>query len=307
MDGTPDGTAPVQWVLSNLAVVGHEFGHAVHAGFAPNSFQQDYTFAAMVTDANGKSWSMGHGPNQYEEMGTGITEGLASTIGNYLVNGCNGFISRYRPLGGSDPFSANMWNGDKSCDANKSGDCSYWHVRWHLNARGLTEGGDEWNARVSRLAVLNAQAVSLGQRWIISNNEGRISEFGCDLLDTDSDVSQAQSIANGLSYADDFTYGVGRILDGFDDPLVTKTWTTAPRPEKVQLSLPQFLEAMQAFCPSCPAIVGSAQWGSSYDRDRLSVHTGMHSMQHMGAYMVSRGWLTLDELSNLLRSNYMED
>jgi hypothetical protein len=324
------GSADWSWLLSGTSVLAHEVGHAIHAGFAPSSSGQfDYGFSGCPNSApclqrpDGTSYGWGHGANGYQELGVSFNEGLASTIGQYLLNGCENWGGKARPVGGMDPFVAspldpslprdtwgNQWSGDDACDA--SDGCGFHGVRHQLaTLRGIEEGSPEWQARVGQLVDISSTAAAIGHRFVTSNSEGRLAEFGCDLLDGNTDVSHATGQVGGSQYLEDFTFLVGVTLDGriFNPPYYVRSYGSDPVSEDVQLTFEQFLESMEGVCTDRWATCGVTPTapGPAYTTRRLSTFTGDKSAHGMLEYIEDRGWATHAETSALLRSNFMED
>jgi hypothetical protein len=297
-------TGGIAYVLSSVGTLAHEIGHSAHGAFAGQSFTADYGFANPLRRANGENYDSGHGVGQYQEMGTSMTEGLASSMGQFLVNGCEGFVPRYRPLGGASPFSTNMWSGNTGCDATDG--CSSHHFRYHMWKRGVEEGSKDWDERLMGLQALTFTATVYGQGRVVSNDEGRFSEFGCDLLDSDRNVDHARGRFEGLMYMPDFTFLVAEVLDGrLSATLPSARYGADGAGDEVQLTLPQLLDGMARFCPDCGTLPW--QFGEDYNRRRVSALQGELSPQALGRFLVSEGRITDAQLRNLLASNFMED
>jgi hypothetical protein len=311
-------------LLSDTSVISHEFGHSIHGGMAPVSFHSDYSFANPLrrpfdaSDTRPRDYDWGHGSSQYQEMGTAYTEGVASAVGQFLLNRCEGANPGGRPGGGADPFPANMWLPDTSCDS--SDGCAYHHVRWHLNRRGLTETTPDWNARVDALNAMNFVAFINGMRFVTSNSEERYAGFVCDLLDTDTDVSYAPDrIVTGQQYIPDYTAKVAQILDGvtLTSPYGITGYASGVMPETVTVSFQDLVRAMAGFCAACPGgLPGNGNWAgnisrTNYIRSRLSALDGDLSPQAMARYLLTgpniQSRPALNAMQNLLRANFMED
>ena len=306
--------------LSNVGVIAHELGHSIHGTFAPASLVFDYGFANPLQDPSGALYDWGHGWGQYQEMGVSFTEGLASAIGQYLVNRCNNWVGR-SPVGGADPFWTNMWMPDAGCDVDGENGCSYHHIRYMLvDQLGLQEGSSEWNERVSMLLWLGFQGFLAKHRFVTSNSEGNWAQLGCDLLDDDDDVSHAEGIVNGPSrgYLGDYTYHAGRALLG-EDVLATSMgrWYSAdPLPaETTQITLQQLLDAMQGFCgPTRCGIwadrsVVPTRKDTDYPVKRLSALSSQ-SIQAPRAFfdhLIQQGLVTAAQRSVLLSTSFMDD
>ncbi len=317
----------------------HEFGHVMHASLAPSAFGHDYWFqslyqlpsALIPTYGPGESLfgipgvSIGPQPHSigYQEFETALSEGLASALGNYLLNGCrkdpsvNGFndlFFDYATYRYTDDFSVNPWNADVSCDGHHWVDstCGFQSIRAQLSAvRGIVEGSPEWNTRIARLRALTALGISAHQGVVTSNQELRYAEFFCDLLATDVDASRATGIA-GRQYLPDFTYLVGEILNGNTpvlDNSILKTYSANAVPDIIHMSLGDLMDALQNICPDCSSHLSAPipHYGSDYNRSRLSVYTSPISPQNFGLYLVSHRFITRDQLNNVLRANLMEE
>lgn len=309
----PKGSFALEGLLSATAVLSHEFGHSVHSMLASNSFSPwDYNFASLLRAPGATAdYSWGHGADQYQELGVSFNEGWASALGQYLVGGCRNANPKRRPEAWPiDPFSANKFSGDASCDASAGGPelanngCGMHHVRWNLLARGVKEGSPEWNTALTRLRALTQAGVDNGHRWVSNNNEYRLGEFVCDLLDDDGDVSFAAGI-DGKKYVRNFTRSVADIFDGKDVTATIKQFSVAPSAEHVKLSLSQLIKGTGEFCPDCSAL--KDKFGETYNNERIDSYTGKKSAIALGRYLVSEGLLTDAELKNLLKSNYMEE
>jgi hypothetical protein len=348
-NGAPDGSLPVARLLSNTDLLGHEFSHSIHAAFAPESQVFDYSFASPMRRPSRfrprnpgdphPDYDWGHGFGQYQEMGASAAEGLANSMGQFLINRCQNWVNTARPQGGASRFAANMWNADFSCDAtldsngNYIGDgCNAHHVRWYLaRRRGITnEAGAAWQTAVTGLQGLTNFGVMLNQGSILSNSEGRYQDFGCDLLDGGTPAEQDVSYARGLAgrrYIKDFTYYVGEILAGNSvtlDSTITQTYDTDPVPEQVRLSFVGLLIGLGGTCRDGACVDDGATghlargntWGTNYNRTRLSVSGSPLSPQNLGKFLIRNGQIrdradgsmtALQELNNLLKANQMEE
>ncbi len=294
-------------LLSTTRLVAHELGHAIHAAFAPASLKYDYNFANKMIRKDGSEYSWGHGGDQYQEIGVSFVEGLANGLGQYLLNGCNTWNSAARPLGGVVPFSNNAWSGDTSCD--NSDGCASHHFRYQMKKRGVAEGSTTYNDRLAVLQQMTQTLDTLGQGRTTSNSETRVGELICDLLDSDTSVTHAAGI-NGQSYVEDFTYHVGRALDGtLTGPINAGTFTVqtygAPAAETAQISLPELLSAAAGFCSGGCTLPSS--YGASYNTDRLSATQGKLSPQRLVQHLVGQGWVSAADGTNVLRTNFMEE
>jgi len=308
-DGNPDGSWGTAWLLSDTSVLSHEFGHSMQGAYGVRGFGADYDFAGKMMKPTGEEYDWGHGGWQHAEMGTAMNEGIANTYGQYLLNRCNTWDSAVRPVAVSiPPFNGGIWSQSTSCDSVDA--CGYHHTRWHLRGqRGFGESSTAFTARSTRIAnLITAMGATSGATRVISNNEQRVGEFGCDLLDSDSSVTHASAVTTGFNYISDFTYWVTEYLDGNTAPTpVARNYSGAARAETVQLSLAQLLESYGNFCADCDAsFPGSRAWGSTYNTKRLSIN-GSISPQAMGRYMEGRGWINRSDLNNVLRTNFMEE
>jgi hypothetical protein len=312
-DGSPDGSWGSARLLSGVEVLSHEFGHSIQGAFAPMPNGNDYRFANPMRTPDNNDYDWGHAPGQFQDMGVAYVEGSASTLGQFLVNGCNRAIPDRRPWGGLASFGNHMFSGNSSCDMTRTsaGDfrngCGYHHFRWHMNQRGIAPSSAEFATRATRLRDLTNAALAVGHGNTKSNDEGRYAEFGCDLLDTQSDVSHASATAGGR-YVENYTYEVGQILNGIDVGAPTvRPFSPRLSAENVSLTLEQFLDTMANFCADCvirPLTLDLVS--SGYAEDRLKAYGGRVSPQTMSRYIVTRGYAGSEPLRNLLQSNFME-
>ncbi|HEY2991389.1 MAG TPA: hypothetical protein VGM22_01155 [Methylomirabilota bacterium] len=298
------------WSPEGVATpLGHEFGHTIHSAFAPGSLNllQDPSFGSSTRTKAGVDTAGIHHDGELQEMGVAFKEGIATTIGQYLVNGCDGqrsydqLVIRANLQG---PLS-NYFSGDASCDQTNSITCSYLHFRWHMNQRGIAEDSQEWNRRLALLQAL-AQKFNV----VSSNSETRWSQFACDLLDNTSSLDQLgnlRPLTQITGRLEDYLLHVGRILNGEAvdvDALPFTKYLVDEQPENVRLTLPQLLEAMDQFYDG--AGVPLAMTDPAYPPLRLSVR-GRAAPQALGLYLVKKGWITKDQLNNVLRTNFMEE
>ena len=328
----------LRWGLSSIGVLSHEFGHTVHSALAPNSGDFIYRFAARgrrpdPLPANykdranvlaeirkkGRDYGVGHSNSEYQEMGTALGEGLADTIGQYMITACRDWSSSRRPVGGVDPFvraltspvgSGNQWAADNFDDGVGDGS-NFHHVRWHLSQRNIAEGSAEFNRRVGLLRALSARARQVGHRFITTNNEARYAQFGCDLLDSDTSTTHAASTKD-KQYLDDFTFNAARILNG-DVPGSTLPATVgavrkfegAMAAETIEVDFLELLKAMANICGTGCAFPKITEKG--FAEDRVSYHASHQSPLRLGAYLLHKKQITNPgAFSNLLRSNFME-
>jgi hypothetical protein len=308
-DGNPDGARVfgISRLLSHTDMLSHEFGHSVHAGLAGGSWNSDYRFANPMKTLSAVDYDWGHGGSQLQEMGAAFGEGIANTFGQFMMNQCNGSVASRRPQTNVEPWNAGMWSGNVSCDTNDQNACSAHHIRYHLMLRGLENGGTVYNQRLALLQALAAAGTSGGRHSAVtSNNEFRYGEFGCDLLDTDSDVTHAGA-SQGATYFTDYTYIVNRIFNGYDETPVIGTYAATLAPESVQITIQQLFDAAGAFCPTCSTLTTDLT-SDAYASTRVKAIGGsQQSPQSLSAYIVSQGWATDAQMRNLLQSNYMEN
>jgi hypothetical protein len=157
---------------------------------------------------------------------------------------------------------------------------------------------------VSRLRALTTAVPTMA--LVTSNSESRFGEFGCDLLDTDTDVSHAAGRVASRAYLSNFTYQVAQYLDGSTEAVLTSRYDDADAaPEDVAITLPQLLDAMANFCGVGGCVVPSS-YGADYNSQRLKAAGGTLSPQAMGLYLERRGLLSRPQLINLLKTNFME-
>ncbi len=348
------------WLTGQTSTIAHEFGHSVHAAFASSSFIHDYSFASNYRRPNplpssyappapfktldefkkamkdtpaeypNPVYDVGHSYGQYEEFGTSFTEGIASTLGQFLLSKCGAWDDYYRPWGGAiggvqsefdSDFLLNAFNPDKTCDG--SDGCSYHNFRYHMLARGIKEGSDAWKNRLYQLNELSKVVYSMGETAVrvTGNNEARWSQFGCDLLESDINNTSDELNVKG-QYVADTTYIVGEILDGAVSDIDTlingykRTWSNTGLKETMKIGFAPLLKAMANFAKAKPGVdldpQGSAQavsqpaMGHSYNVLRLSTHSSPLSQLSFGKYLVSQGLGTSDQLATLLRSNFID-
>lgn len=302
----PNGMAGVIRLLSSTGTLAHEFGHSIHGALASGTMRMDGEFGVRMLRPDGSEARWGHFPGQFQENGFAFTEGVASSLGQFFLNGCNG--SLIRPQGGVTVFAANPWSGNNACDgATGLQMCPFHYVRAELNRRGVTdETGQTWKDRTAALRALTATAVAAAHGNFVYNDEWRWAEFGCDILDTNSDVAHA-AVTNDARYVRNFTQAVGEVLDGRDANAQTARFpAAAAAPEDVEVPLPQFIAAMAAFCPSCESLP-AGPGGADYNRTRLSATDGVQSPQAFGRYLESQNLITRAQLQNLLRTNLMDE
>jgi hypothetical protein len=326
-DGIPDGAGPISWLLSSTSVLGHEFGHSLQARFAPSSFNSDYNFVSpfrrnarnpMPTpeDPEGLNYNWGHGGWQYQELGVAFTEGFANGIGQFFINKCNGFVPSSRPVGGANPFVDNIWNpADSSCDDTDA--CRLHTFRWQMWFRGINDSDRAFTERRNRLVDLTNFGVGIGHYKIISNNETRVGEAVCDLLDNDTNVSHAVELTDpagttNARFISNFTYWVARILNGYDGSLPTASRFASrlsPNSENVQMGLAQALQTANRFCRDC--VEGSLPDGGTYNdsnyvEKRVNIYNSGLSIQSFLLDMISNGLINRNQANIVLQSNFME-
>jgi hypothetical protein len=304
----PGGVGTIAWLLSDTSTLGHEFGHSIHATLAGGTMTRDGAFGITMLRPDGTEYSWGHFPGQFQENGFAFVEGVASALGQFLLNECGGAVAAQRPAGGVVPFAGNPWSGDTACDDTAPGNmCAFHYVRAELRRRGVGDPNSQaWKDRTAALRSLTAVAVAAGHGNVTYNNEWRWAGFGCDILDADTNVTHAAA-TNNAQYVRNFTQAVGEVLDGRSVSAETARFpATAAAPEDVRVPLPRFIAAMAAFCPSCAALPAGPS-GEAYNRDRLSASQGAQSPQAFGRYLESQGLLTRAQLRNLLRTNFMDD
>jgi hypothetical protein len=295
-------------LLSETDMVAHEFGHSVHGALAAVSFVSDYNFANLMmlppsAPDTEKIYDWGHAPGQFQEMGVAFTEGVASSIGQYLVNDCGAALASRRNIGTISPFSDNQWSGEGP-DATTHTAAPIHHYRWFArNVAGIAEPSTAFTNRLSALQTLTASAPAAANALVKSNDEGRWGVFGCDLLDAQSDISYVAGMAPA-SYVVDFTHDAWRVMTGRNEtgtPGRVEPWV-APAGENVQLTLAQFLDVTGNFCPRCSDAVRADDYGPV----RLSSRTSRQSAQTFARFVSTSGYATLDEVRDVMRANFME-
>lgn len=303
-DGRADTAAAVMRLLSETSTLSHELGHGIVGAYAPRTGYTHYEWAGPMIRPDGMQYDWGHSGGQYADMGTSYAEGIPNSLGQFLLNRCAGFQATYRPVGGAVTFTDNMWNPSAACDTNDFNACPMHHVRYQLRQRSVMDGTTAFNDRVTRLRALTAAATGMGP--VTSNSESRWGEFGCDLLDSDSNVSQATGRVAGRPYLSNFVYQVGQYFDGSTEaPLVSRYDDVEVAPETTALTMQQLLDSMANFCGAGGCDV-PAPYGAAYNEQRLKSTGGKLSPQAMGRYLVDHGLMTDAQLVNLLKSNFME-
>jgi len=310
----PDPTDSMWNYLSNVSIglPGHEFGHSMHAGIAPASWAvgEDPTWVITEDSSGATTYArlpFNNGLVQMQEMGVALLEGFGDAMGNYFLNGCH---VADRAWGDPDPH--HVWMNPANYASCDSSDffCPYRAFRFQMTQRGIAEGSPTWNARLASLSDLADQAAAAGAVVVTSDNEVKVSNFFCDLLDADSDVSYAAGQVAGKTYLPDYAWHAAERIDGRAPPLLFATYTMDPPPETVTLTLGQLLDAMQGFVtgpihPGLPnPIVDGAN--SGYDETRMS-YWGGYSAQALAHYLAGAGYATRTDLNGILRANYMEE
>lgn len=307
-DGRPDGAAGISWLLSDTAVIGHEFGHSAQCAFAPIRSGFDYDFAGKMTKPNGDVYDWGHGGWQNQEMGVTLFEGSANTIGQYLINRCGSWGGVARPTGGMDPYSDNIFSTSTACDATVDA-CGFHHTRWHLSTRrGVAERTTDWNARIARVAGLEAVARTAGHRWVLSNQELRMGEMGCDLLDAIPGGSHLPvADLTTQAYVPNYTYWVTRYLDGATTtPPAARRYSASSSSENVTVSFRQYLDALGSFCPTCSGTSADFVFGETYSDQRVSTQSEL-SPQGLLRRLITMRVIDRSSANSVLRSNLMEE
>jgi len=283
---------------------GHEFGHSIHESLAPASFFGNNQFAGGNIDSQNQSTVYLHNNAQFEDMQEAFLEGIASALGQHLVDQSKGdwtnkLVNNYLPPYIND---FNSWDIDSSCDL--SAQCNYHRFRWHMTKRGITEGSSAWNARLNALKTFAAVPGTTNADFSTSNQEARFTLFARDLLASNADIGHNGGIRAGFGFIDDYLYTIGKILDGQSYTTTYQQYQQDVQPKNFQVSFVQLLKAMQNFCPNCGSLPPIGDF--SYPYQNLSIHA-QASPQSLGLYMVQQGWLTQDQLNNVLRANYMQE
>jgi hypothetical protein len=293
-------------LLSDTGTLSHELGHSIHGSLAGSSFRSDYNFANPLMRSDGKKYDWGHGFDQYQEMGTAFVEGIASSLGQYLLNGCGNSIGTMRGVGGAGggvAFLTNLWSavGTDSADGEP-----LHHTRWQLRGvRSLGEPSAAFTTRRDAGRALARNAWLEGHRLTTSNNEARWAEFGCDLMDGDSSVDYVKTLAPS-AYVDDFSALVWETHQGDNDGgTYTVVDYVAPKGEKVNLALRQVVNAMDGFCPTCPTMT-TDQTKAAYKKDRLAASTALQSPSRFAQYFIDLKVATAEKMRDVLRANFME-
>jgi len=290
-------------LLSDVDTLGHEFGHSLHGSLARSSLQFDFQFANLMTRPNGTPYDWGHGFGQYQEMGVALVEGIASSLGQYLVDRCHNTLGDLKSGGVASPFSGNMWSqtGDDSQDGSPTH-----HTRYQLRTvRGLSESSPDYANRANALHALSVRAVGLGHGFIGSNNEFRFAEMGCDLLDEDQSVTYTQRFA-GAPYLDDYVSEVFKALSGTSGGETFRTALyQAPAAETAQINFQSLLDTLASFCDRCGSLPQN-QIESAYRTERLSAFSARQAPVRLLESLINRGLLRERQALEVLRSNFME-
>lgn len=303
----------VEGLLSSTGTLSHELSHSIHFTLAGASGgRDDYRFGSlMVTPDGGADYDWGHGGGQLQELGAAFNEGWATAVGQWLINRCANSVTSHRPNAeGFLPFHANQFSGDATCDAvpfkgKAENGCGYHHVRYHLRNRGLFDGDRGFDEAVGRLQAHAAHARDIGHLRVLSNNELRMAEYFCDVLDDDPDVGYAMGIA-GRKYLRAYATTAVLIMDGWDARSAEVTVPSNPGPENVVAPFKAFLEVTNTFCTDC-AKKFSLVYDGDYLTRRIDPYTGSKSAIAFSKGLVSKGVATDAQVRNLLRANWMED
>lgn len=307
---------------ANLVSVGlpaHEFGHTIHAGIAPGSFNGWYgydnsMFATQtpqgVVSAFHALYTGAWGTLQQQELGIALVEGFANAMASCFVMDCE-IQGRY--WGNPDPRFA-AWNPENFAWCDGYSDCPYGAFRYQMLRRGIPENSPTWKWRLKTLGQLADDAFAQNAIVVTSNNETKLMSFFSDLLDRNPDVSFATNQVGGKAYVPDLMWRAAEILDGRTPSAKATTYASDPAPEYVSLGWSQLLTALDEFPVGLsqlpgplwaqPTIVDGAN--QAYNDGRISVN-GVLSPQSLGLHMVNRGYLTLEELNSILRANLMEE
>jgi hypothetical protein len=296
-------------------ILGHEFGHGIHFGIAPpfpNWTGGKVTIFGISRRPNGEEYGNTHWLDQIHDNRIAFVEGLATAFGEYFLHGCNAPWHTYVPeypipwhTGGDE------WVMDPSCDGEDH--CNYHRFRWNMIQRGVAENSPEWTARLDRLNAVNADA-NYFARKVTSHSESHWARFFCDLLSTNTDISHLQGgvrigLPNPKGYVDNYFYDVAAILEGkpFDVSQVQyRHYESNVVPKGFHIGLVQFLQAIDDFCPACEGATLPVYGEPDYLNFWHSAH-GPLSLQAIGLYMADQGWMTEDDLNNVLRANFSEE
>ncbi len=309
-DGIADGSAPIAGLLSDTSVVSHEFGHSVQGAFSPLNFGHDYDFGSKMMASDGTIYDWGHGGWQNQDFGSAVTEGSANTIGQFLLNRCSNWFNSgsRRPTGGPNPFPPSTITADQGFDDDIPYRAPGFHnTRWHLvNNQGIAEGSSQWNSRIAKVAQLEALATSVGHGRVLSNQEMRFDELGCDLLDSNTSVSHVPATLTTQRYVRNYTFLASEYLYGDTSAIpAASTYTGNPVAETAQISFVQYISALDTYTDGF-TLTGAGAFGHDYNRDRVSID-GPMSGQSLLQFMIDRSWITRAQAQNLLRTNLMEE
>ncbi len=315
--GGPDRSEPapsgLTWPVSDVAHLTHEIGLSWIAALQPDASPMDPGFAGAGRWPDGAnvdrpSYDLGHTARQTQELATAWTHGVASGLGQYLLNACEGATPGRRVHGGGAREWTSTWSGDGRCDDGALG-CSMHHVREGLLARGVDPGSDEAAERVAALRDLAARPELTLEPAVMSHQERRIAAMVCDLLDTVVSTPQTSYrggvLTAGLPYVVDAPWLAAEALDGrLEAPIVTDGYPLgAPGQETAEVPIRALLDDISTCCTGA---VGRGEWGSDYNAERLSLQTSPWSPQLMLDRLVSSQQLSRLQAEAVLMTNFME-
>jgi hypothetical protein len=304
--------------LVAIGLVAHELGHAIHFSLAPGSAHGYLGYDdSIAVGQNRQGVIVGFhiayqwgSVLQQQELGVALVEGFGNAMAAHFLTGC-----RIDDRGWGDPSPLrHMWNSRayRSCD--ELDGCPYQAFRLQLRWRGIAENSATWNRRLANLTRLARRGAVPNGIVVLGNNELKVRNFFCDLLDDQPDVAFAVGKTAGKSYVPDLTWHALERVDGRNPPVALRTYAADPEPENVQLPLGRLLEALDRFAPGLtqvpgplwlqPTLVDGAQ--KAYNDGRVST-AGVLSAQSLGRFLVEHGDLTLPELQSILRANRMDE
>jgi hypothetical protein len=203
----PVDSLPTYEALTSIGFAAHEFGHSMHAAIAPTSMIEEDFSALMSQDSSGASVYARLPVNgtivQAQELGTAFVEGFGMAMGRYFMADC---AIPDRAWGEPDP-RASMLNPEnyRACDPYDAF-CPYRLFRFQMTRRGIAEGSAAWKRRLAHLSQLADEAAMAGAIAVTANNEVKIANLFCDLLDNDADVSYAAGQIGGRTYVPDYAW-----------------------------------------------------------------------------------------------------
>ncbi len=285
----------------------HEFGHSILYTYAYDAV--DIEIGNNIhkwMDADGDEHSQTHFSFQLQAYGVAMTEGVATGIGQYVIDGCEGEWAYAFQKGSTPgaPLPHYFWYPWKDMSEGCTGStCGINYFRWNMAQYGVAEGSAEWDQRL-------AWATIPSSNWwdgIASSAEDRYAAFVCDLMRTGSyighnwgpDRQHLDYLPHGNAYA------IAQAIEGTEPDKSSKVYYIADVvPKDFSVDLEQLLEALVQFNQQkvLPK-VGEPGFPEKNFHPSLSPI----SPQNLGFWMVKQGWFSFGDLNNVLRANYMEE